>query len=559
MEKVKILIVEDTSLIAFGLQHNLEKFGYEITGIAASGEEALQMVTQNVPDLILMDIVLAGEIDGIETVELLQKTSKIPVLYLTGHADDQKIRRAKLTTPLGYVLKPYKDNQLRIIIEMALNKMEVDKELERYRNHLEILVQERTKELEKTNQDLKKELFEHQKTLRELKIAKEKAEESDRMKTAFLTNMSHEVRTPMNAIMGFSTLLTDLELTNSERLEYAEYVNNNAQILLHLIDDIIDVSRLESGDIKTDLHECNITELLRNTHKLYIEKLKHNEKSHLQLRLAVPPASQPLMLLTNQQRLQQCFAKILDNAIKFTEKGFIEFGYSIVNQQSENFIMFFVRDTGIGIPANKTEKIFERFLKIDDDTSKLYSGAGLGLTIARAIIRSLGGDIRVESELKRGSTFFFTHPIQQSENHDIKATWLAQTTYDWSNRTILVVEDEEDNYRYLLTVLRKTNVKTIWATDGDEAMQHAFNPAIDLILMDIKLPRRDGYSVTADIRTKNKTIPIIAQTAFALAGEREKCLAAGCNDYISKPLSPKTLLKIIDKYFGGTGVYTENH
>jgi len=240
---------------------------------------------------------------------------------------------------------------------------------------------------------------------------------------------------------------------------------------------------------------------------------------------------------------------LLDNAIKFTEKGYIEFGYSIVNQANENSVLFFVRDTGIGIPANKTEKIFERFLKIDDDNSKLYSGAGLGLTIARAIIRSLGGDIKVESELKKGSTFLFSHPIQHIDIQDNKASWLSQTNYDWSNKTVLVVEDEEDNYRYLLTVLRRTNVKILWAEDGEEALIKAKNPDIDLILMDIKLPLRDGYSVTAEIRTTNTTTPIIAQTAFALAGEREKCLAAGCNDYISKPLSPRTLLKTLAKYF----------
>jgi len=549
MENFKILIVEDSSLIAIGLKINLEKYGYVVLGPAASGEEAINIVKNENPNLVLMDIILAGKMDGIEAAIEIKKFNDVPVLYLTGHADDQKVQRAKQTNPLGYIVKPYKDNQLKIIIEMAFNKIAVDKELEHYRSHLEELVKSRTEELELANLKLQSEISEHKRTAEKYLIAKEKAEESEKLKTAFLTNISHEIRTPMNAIVGFAELLNDDSLVKSERKEYVEQISNHSNQLLQLITNIIDVSRIEANQLELMNRKCSINDILSDVYSNCSENVYRKLRNNVEFNITNKIEISSTEFLLDTQKIIQIFGHLLDNSFKFTEKGFIHFGVSEITGEH---IVFYVHDTGIGIPENKLNYIFDRFRKIDDDKTKLYGGVGLGLTITRSLVKFLDGDIWADSIYGEGTKIYFSIPfIQKQREPQIEIQTSFLDDYNWKGKLILIVEDEEDNYKFMEATLRKTDVDILWARDGKQGVDICSKiHNINVIIMDIKLPELSGYDASRQIKQMPtmKNVPIIALTAFAFSGAREKSLDAGCSEYLTKPITPKQFLAVVDKY-----------
>jgi len=386
-----------------------------------------------------------------------------------------------------------------------------------------------------------------------LVLAKRKAEESDRLKTSFLSNMSHEIRTPMNAILGFSNLLSHPEIDTSEKEEFVNLIKINGKNLLTLVEDIIDISKLDSGQLQVKNAPCKLHAMMTEIFDSFDEDIKRRGLFNLKLYVKEGVSDENILILTDEHRLKQILVNLIGNAVKFTERGFIEFGYTQIEDQ---FLQFYVKDTGIGLPHGKENEIFERFSKFNNDKQRLYGGTGIGLSIAKHLVNLLGGEIWVESEAMIGTTFFFTLPYHRLMNQklDEEAKREAIQDFNWEGKTFLVAEDEEDNFRYIEVALALSNASLIWAKDGQEAV-NVFRKVnnIDLVLMDIKMPLMDGYTATREIKTINKDVPVIAQTAYALSEEKEKSKEAGCDDYIAKPIGYENLLTTINKYVPGNG------
>lgn len=385
----------------------------------------------------------------------------------------------------------------------------------------------------------------------EIKRVKEKAVESDKLKTAFLANMSHEIRTPMNAILGFSELLGLQDITEDERKEFIELIQNNSNNLLNLINDIIDIAKIEAKQLHISEGEFSINDLLSDILKTYNEIKNKQDKTHIDLALLLPDGNDELFIITDKYRVNQVISNLVGNALKYTETGKIEFGYKLIKDpDNSESLQFYITDTGIGIPIEKLNVIFDRFRQADESHTRLYGGTGLGLAISKNIADLLHGTITVESQENEGSTFYFTIPLKKASRKTIKSiTPHSPEQLDLSDKTILVAEDVESNFQLLSTYLKKTKVKIIWAMNGQEAVEVCqTNNDIDLVLMDMQMPIMNGYEATKKIKSFKPELPIIAETAFALAGDREKILKAGCDDYISKPIHAKELYKKINFY-----------
>lgn len=382
-------------------------------------------------------------------------------------------------------------------------------------------------------------------------IAKEKAEESDRLKSAFLSNMSHEIRTPMNAILGFSSLLSDPGTTEEEKTEYIDIIKERGNDLMRIISDIIDVAKIESGQLKINIKDCKVNRLLEDIYTIFKQvKLKH-EKHNVELIISLQNSDPEFTILTDPQRLRQVITNLVENALKFTERGEIEFGYVI----TEDFgigksIEFYIQDSGIGIPEEMHKIIFERFRQVDDSHTRKYGGTGLGLTICKNLTHLMGGELTLKSEVGKGTRFIITLPMWTiSSPIEEPAEDKSETKpRDWKEKVILIAEDEESNYTFLEHVLKRTGVRLLWAQNGKEAVNLAQTEKVDLILMDIRMPGMDGYEATEIIKKENKSLPIIAQTAYALKGEKELSISSGCDDYISKPIDITELMGVLSKH-----------
>lgn len=376
-----------------------------------------------------------------------------------------------------------------------------------------------------------------------------KAEEADMMKSAFLSNMSHEIRTPMNAIVGFSNLLLSASLEEEKREKYVQFINKNGENLLHLIDDIIDISKIESDQIKIEISTCNLSELLEEVYASILEVKTREGKDYLGLKQNSPDSD--FFIRTDCYRLRQVLLNLLNNAVKYTISGHIEFGFRL---EQKNKLLFFVKDTGPGIPGNLREQIFERFRRIESQSTKLMKGAGLGLAISRQLINLLGGKIWVESEPGQGSVFYFTIPYVTGHKADIEnqRSFTGKTSLlPWSQNTILVAEDDYFSFELIHEYLFKSGIKIIHATTGEEAVKAALtSPGIDIVLMDIRMPVLNGYEATRQIRKIRPELPVIAQSAYTMDEDRKNALAAGCNEFLPKPLDRELFFNTLRKYLG---------
>lgn len=402
---------------------------------------------------------------------------------------------------------------------------------------------------------IKEDITEEKRIHNELLITKEKAIEADKLKTSFLANMSHEIRTPMNAIMGFSSLLSDPTLNNEEKDEFIQLINLNSNNLLTLIDDIIDIAKIEAGQLKIVNKDFKINNLLGEIHATYHEINSQQNKDKIQLiwdKKNDPPLS---LINSDPHRIKQVLSNIIGNAIKYTEEGEIIFGFKIIKNietnNSDKKIQFYIKDTGMGIPKDKLNIIFDRFRQADDSHTRIFGGTGLGLAISKNIAQLLGGDINVVSKVGKGSVFYFSIPlneiIETEKNEILKDGSLKNI--DWSDKTVLIAEDVDSNFYLLETLLKKTGINIIWANNGEKAVKEMQqNNKIDLVLMDMQMPIMNGFEATKIIKNEFSRIPVIAVTAFALSGDKEKILNAGCDDYLAKPIKSSELIAKINIY-----------
>ncbi|HEY9122950.1 MAG TPA: ATP-binding protein [Bacteroidales bacterium] len=381
----------------------------------------------------------------------------------------------------------------------------------------------------------------------ELTIAKNKAEESDRLKSAFLANMSHEIRTPMNGILGFANLLKKPSLSGEKLNKYISAIELSGKRMLNIIDDLIDISKIEAGQIDIKVEKTSIYQVV-NELCVFFKPEADNKK--IELQIAIDRNDHECFIKTDKTKLLQILTNLIKNAIKFTHEGSIQIGYKIKGRVVE----FFVKDTGIGIPEYMHEKIFERFLKADNTLIKPYEGAGLGLAISKAYVNMLGGEIWLTSKENEGTTFFFTLPLisgnaNNVSNNVVDFYPLDQVVSIKSNKTILIAEDDEISYMYLSEFLDGSGITIIRAEDGQKAVDLVQQmPNLDLVLMDIKLPQMNGHEALSLIRKIRPHLPIIAQTAFAMQSDIDRYISEGFNDYLTKPIQIENLNNILAKY-----------
>ena len=376
---------------------------------------------------------------------------------------------------------------------------------------------------------------------------RERAEENNRLKSAFLANMSHEIRTPMNGILGFAEILKDQTLNLQEKQEYLDIIEKSGIRMLNIINDIVDISKIESGQMEVSLSETNINDVLKYIYNLF--KLEV-EKKGIQLSYDYSLVDENAMILTDREKLYAILSNLVKNAVKFTTVGRIDFGY----EYKDETLRFFVKDSGLGIEKSKQKIIFERFIQADVSDKRSYQGAGLGLSISKAYVEMLGGKIGVESEFGKGSMFYFTIPYKKYQQTPEINTLLEPnsniTTNNLKKLKIIIAEDDEITTKLINTIVAKYSIHIFKVRNGNDAVETCKNnPDIDLIFMDIQMPDMNGYEAIKQIREFNNEVIIFAESAFVMLGDKEKAFSIGSNEYLSKPYKSQQLIELLYKYF----------
>lgn len=381
----------------------------------------------------------------------------------------------------------------------------------------------------------------------ELKQAKLKAEAANIYKNQFLANMSHEIRTPMNGLVGFANLLRNPNLSQDVREKYVDIIENSSHQLLNLINDIIDISKIEAQELSVENISCNLAQIFGQLETTFNQLKKEKNREELIIRAKIPRNTKKLSIVTDPERLQQVLSNLIGNALKFTYEGEITFGYKLKKDK----LYCYVKDTGIGIPKEKLDMIFERFQQVENG-SRIHEGTGLGLSISKGIIHLMGGEMNVESEEGKGSTFSFEIPFKKAPTQKE----LAEESYDLDDsfemlkdKTLLIAEDEALNIDYFKSLLKDIPVHTKYAENGKIAveMMNKF-PEIDVVLMDIRMPVMDGFQATKEILKKYPKAKIIAQSAYAMKSDKDKALKSGFVDFLAKPFNRNELIDKLVKW-----------
>jgi signal transduction histidine kinase len=529
----KVLIVDDKPENLFALEKLLDIF--EIAIIKAfSGNEALSLTLEHDFALALIDVQMP-EMDGYETVKLLrniEKTRYLPVIFISAiYSENQYLVQGIEAGAVDFIMKPIQPKILQ-------GKVKIFLELYEERKKLESEIEQR-KKIEASLREAETELI----------LAKEKAIEADKLKTAFLANMSHEIRTPLNAIVGFSGLLAGENLDNDRKNMFIEIIRSSSDSLAQLINDILDIAKIEAGQLQINKGKVNIIPMLNEIFMAVSMEINKQEKQNIQLALKTPDKLSSYFIETDGVRLKQVITNLINNSIKFTLQGSIVFGFELIENNRPEF---FVSDTGVGIPEDKLDIVFDRFQQVYNENIPNTSGTGLGLSIVKKIVELLGGQIYVTSKAGKGSSFFFTINTEFVDilQHDVKIEPdLSVSLPDFNEEKILVAEDEHLNFILLREILSSTGATVEWAKNGKDAIDEIkMNNNYCLVLVDIKMPIVDGYETFTEIRKIDKDIPIVAQTAYAMSGERDAILKYGFNDYISKPINKEELFLILKKY-----------
>jgi two-component system, sensor histidine kinase len=534
MELVKkILIADDKPENIIALEKVLSVFDIEIFK-SLSGNEALALTLEHEFALALIDVQMPG-MDGYETVKLMrnvEKTRYLPIIFISAiYSDEQYLIQGIESGAVDFITKPI---QPRILVA----KVKIFLDLFEQRKMLEFEIEQR----KQTEISLRK-------TEEELRQANEKAIEADKLKSAFLANMSHEIRTPLNAIMGFSGLLTQDDVDDEKRKMFVDCINNSSESLAQLINDIIDIAKIEAGQLAVNYLSFDVVPMMQELLLTFNQELKRQEKEHIELNLYIPPDVTHFVLRTDEVRLRQVISNLLHNALKFTLEGRIDFGFTINTLKKPRF---FVTDTGIGIPADKLNLIFDRFQQVYNEKILNQTGTGLGLSIVKKIVEMLGGTIEVTSEEEVGTSFYISmETIGETTVREAKPE-PAPGYIDnglFSGRKVLIAEDEYTNFVLLKEILIRSDITIDWAKNGQEAIDlFSASPDYHLILMDLKMPVKNGYEAFTEIRQIKSTVPIVAQTAYAMSGERDEILKFGFDAYLPKPILSVDLLKVLEQF-----------
>ncbi|MBT3207826.1 MAG: response regulator [Bacteroidetes bacterium] len=379
-------------------------------------------------------------------------------------------------------------------------------------------------------------------------MEKKNSESNYKLQSSFLENMSHEIRTPMNTVIGFSSLLAAPEISDNKRKEYSSMIYQSSVRLLKFLDDLIDLEKIESNNISIIEGACQVNLIINELFHTFNEVRKKMGLKYVSLRINNECINDDIIIQSDKYRIRQVLGFLIENALRYTDIGNIEIGFRYKKEELE----FYVQDSGIGISKTHINEIFKKYYQVNKSDKKRYRGIGIGLYISYELAKLLGGSISVSSTLGKGSTFYLKLPLLKLEEipKEIPRFEIDIEDLNWENKTILIAEDEKMNYRLLKEILTPTKAKIISVQNGEHAVEICkSNRKIDIVLMDIQMPILNGYDATRQIKHFNKKIPIIAQTAYAHAGEKAKSISAGCDDYISKPIDPKTLLYKINKYF----------
>jgi len=465
--------------------------------------------------------------------EFIPDEEYLPILVLTADITGEAKKMALSGGAKDFLVKPFDFVEVSLRINNLLFARYLFQQQQYQNQILEVKVKERTAELEKMNS--------------ELILAKEKVEASDRLKTAFMNNISHEIRTPLNGILGFAPFVIDPDVEQDEKEFFLKTLNRSSQRLINTINDYMDISLLVSDNMEKYIRWVDISSLMSeiadNFKENYLEK-------NLEFIISFPQDFDQCFMKTDSELLQKTLFHLIDNAFKFTKQGSIEIGFNIQSVDQSDHITFFVKDTGQGISSEAKKIVFDPFTQGSTSNIRGHEGSGLGLSIVKGITQLLNGTIKIETMEGKGTSIYLTFPIDLEKNVEQKNIE-ANKNNEKAIGTVLLVDDENVNNLLLKAIVSKMANNILMAEDGYQAIDLCKKyPDIDLILMDVKMPDMNGYETTIEIRKFNQKVIIIAQTAYALGGDVEKAIQAGCNDYISKPITDSSLIRLINKFFG---------
>ena len=524
---------------------------------AFQGQEGLEKIQQAQQEdrpyaMAFVDVRMPPGWDGIETIQRLWKEcSDLQVVICTAYSDyewHEIVRKLGRTEKLLILKKPFEKEEVYQLAIALTEKWHLSKQAKLKHRELERIVNQRTRQIEEANRDLT--------------MALEEAEKADRAKSEFLANMSHEIRTPMNSVIGFSEVLAQEDLTE-EQQKYVNLIWRSGKNLMRIINDILDFSKIEAGKLEMDMVDCAISQILADVDEM-LRPMAQDKGLDFKI---LQSGQLPVKICTDPERLHQCLINLVSNAIKFTDEGHVYIKVTMKQRgEDKMYIHFGVEDSGIGIKAQDREKIFESFTQADGSTRRKYGGTGLGLAITGCLARLLGGELTLNSEEGKGSTFSLMLPadldptkaMSSEIEHDTRRIKRCdekdgQGKQNKFSGQVLVAEDVETNQILAKALLSRMGLDVTIAADGHETMQMVLEREFDLIFMDIQMPGMDGFEATRKLRKMGVKTPIVALTAYAMKGDDKRCIEAGCNGYLSKPLDRLRLLEKVRRYLSKAG------